>query len=450
MEPRSQSSSSNGIAPNAVPSAAVVPPPPTWCPTCGPCPPLARGAESPHFGPLMQAKQLWLTRHAAHTSQVSATAALHSASPVEGPRLSAFAKRWTSGELHVDYPDHVKQIDQDDNATRLATLFATKLDGPWATVGDMPLDRFTLEHALDAMRVLPAGMKRSTRAHHARALNRLLNLAVFPCRLIATNPLPRGFVPSAGKPPARSWWRPADDADLCACEDVPLLFRFFYGFTFREGLRESEAADLTWSDVRGASLALDENKTDDPRAWALYPGTPEALQAWRRIVKAAGLPSGDADPVFVHVAGNHKGKRLYPGHLAQDLRDHVTKAALWRPEFATGENRKQLDFHDLRGGFVSWALATGRTEAWVTDRTGHTSSRMIYRYKRRARHAVELGIQPPGSLLDAIPELRGPDGDGRKGGGSRKGTGSARPARSDAGRCGSDSNRRVTDLQSAA
>ncbi len=38
---------------------------------------------------------------------------------------------------------------------------------------------------------------------------------------------------------------------------------------------------------------------------------------------------------------------------------------------------------------------------------GHGSSTMLYKYKRRARHAEELGITPPGSLLEGIPELRG-------------------------------------------
>jgi hypothetical protein len=27
----------------------------------------------------------------------------------------------------------------------------------------------------------------------------------------------------------------------------------------------------------------------------------------------------------------------------------------------------------------------GKTEAWVTDRTGHQSSQMLYRYKRKQR-----------------------------------------------------------------
>jgi integrase len=234
-------------------------------------------------------------------------------------------------------------------------------------VGDVPIDRFSVDHALVAMQALPADLKPATRAHVARAISRVLTLAAFPCRIIPVNPLPKGFVPSPGKPPARSWWRPADDADLLECDEVPLLFRFFYGFTFREGLRESEAGGLTWRDVAGGSLTLDENKTDDARSWMLYPGTAEALAAWKQIVKRAGIPTGDADRVFVHIDGQHKGTPLYVKHLAEDFRDHVTKSGLWRADFAAGPNRKRLDFHDLRGGFVSWALATGRTEAWVTD-----------------------------------------------------------------------------------
>jgi integrase len=48
-------------------------------------------------------------------------------------------------------------------------------------------------------------------------------------------------------------------------------------------MRKEEALALTWSDVdleRGA-VRLDENKTDDPRAWALDPSVTKALAWWR-------------------------------------------------------------------------------------------------------------------------------------------------------------------------
>jgi hypothetical protein len=51
-------------------------------------------------------------------------------------------------------------------------------------------------------------------------------------------------------------------------------------------------------------------------------------------------------------------------------------------------------------------LALGRSEAWITDRTGHRSSQMIYTYKRAARTHAELGLGSFVSLHEAVPELR--------------------------------------------
>jgi integrase len=36
-------------------------------------------------------------------------------------------------------------------------------------------------------------------------------------------------------------------------------------------------------------------------------------------------------------------------------------------------NRAQFRAHDLRGTFVTLALANGKSETWVADRTGHTT-----------------------------------------------------------------------------
>jgi hypothetical protein len=48
--------------------------------------------------------------------------------------------------------------------------------------------------------------------------------------------------------------------------------------------------------------------------------------------------------------------------------------------------------HDLRGTLVTLSLANGKSETWVADRTGHTSSQMINRYRRAARSAQELEL----------------------------------------------------------
>jgi hypothetical protein len=57
-----------------------------------------------------------------------------------------------------------------------------------------------------------------------------------------------------------------------------------------------------------------------------------------------------------------------------------------RPElFTSSAERRQIRVHDLRGTFVTLHLATGKSESWIADRTGHKSSQMINRYKRTAR-----------------------------------------------------------------
>jgi integrase len=55
-------------------------------------------------------------------------------------------------------------------------------------------------------------------------------------------------------------------------------------------MRSDEAAVLEWSDFdleRGA-VRLDHNKTNDPRAWALQPGTARAMRAWKAYRRALG------------------------------------------------------------------------------------------------------------------------------------------------------------------
>ena len=56
-------------------------------------------------------------------------------------------------------------------------------------------------------------------------------------------------------------------------------------------MRASELASLRWSDVdlKHGRVRLDENKTDDPRAWALSPDVTRTLAWWKKRTK------GEAD-----------------------------------------------------------------------------------------------------------------------------------------------------------
>src|SRR6185503_11180018 len=158
------------------------------------------------------------------------------------------------------------------------------------------------------------------------------------------------------------------------------------GFLHREGPRSAEAARLTWGDIdlgRGI-LTLDENKTDDPRAWALSPGVVRALGAWREHLRGTvGVEDGDA--VFV----DELGRPIGGDHLADQFREHLRAAGVSRAVlFENSAARMRIRLHDTRATFVTLALANGRTETWVADRTGHKSSLMINRYRRAARTAA--------------------------------------------------------------
>jgi integrase len=175
--------------------------------------------------------------------------------------------------------------------------------------------------------------------------------------------------------------------------------RIAYGFLTREGMRKGELASLRWGDLdleRGR-VKLDENKTDDPRAWALDPSVCAALAAWHA---KSGKPDASA-----HVFAEN-GVPINTERLAQQLRRDLLKAQVLRPELQKGsKTRLALRAHDLRATFVTIALANGRSETFVADRTGHRSSQMISRYRRQARTWEEMGLGELVPLHLAIPEL---------------------------------------------
>jgi hypothetical protein len=171
-------------------------------------------------------------------------------------------------------------------------------------------------------------------------------------------------------------------------------------------MRTSEAGLLTWGDLdleRGA-IALDENKTDDPRAWMLNEGVTRALIGWRALTALKGKKE---DLVF-----SIDGSALDIEHLSNTFRTHLASVDNIRPVlFQSSKNRSPIRAHDLRATFVTIALATGQTETWVADRTGHKSSTMINRYRRAARMAAELNLGSLQPLDEAIPELSAPSAD---------------------------------------
>jgi integrase len=305
----------------------------------------------------------------------------------ESPRSLTFrelGEQWVSGDLALRYPDHVKtkrERSVDDDRLRLARLCET--------IGDVPLVAFRIEDAERAMAALPAGLRPATRRHYGQIIARILKLAVYPLRIIPSSPIPDGFLPKLGLRPAFSFLYPGEDAQLLACADVPLEMRLLYGFLAREGCRLSEALALRWRDfdlTRGI-VSIGRTKTDNGRSWAMGEGVTAALASCRGEAAADALVF---PPVNVDRA-------------ADGFRAHLLAANVDRAELhERTDTRRPIRAHDLRATFITLSLANGRTEAWVMDRTGHTTSAMLNRYRRAARFATEVGLGPLKPLNEAL------------------------------------------------
>jgi len=103
------------------------------------------------------------------------------------------------------------------------------------------------------------------------------------------------------------------------------------------------------------------------------------------------------------------GVPLYVHQLAEQLRADLKRAGVKRAElFEKTETRRPIRLHDLRASFVTVSLANGKTEAWVSDRTGHRSSEMLNRYRRAARTWSEAGLGSFLPLDEALPDLDSP------------------------------------------
>ena len=111
---------------------------------------------------------------------------------------------------------------------------------------------------------------------------------------------------------------------------------------------------------------LDANKTNDPRAWAMDPGSTKALRVWKQFL---GNP-GDDELVFT----TPEGKQYPQDCFASLLRASLKTAGVTRPELLKdGINTKRIRAHDLRGPSSPWRWPTARRRpGWQTSPvTGH-------------------------------------------------------------------------------
>lgn len=322
----------------------------------------------------------------------------HASDAADGPApltVRELGRQWREGELHRRFPDHVPV--KKPSSVRRDGMVARPYVDP--EIGDTLVADLTLDDCERVMASLPEGRSSSSRRHVAGYMRRLLVFAVYPLRLRTDNPIPKGWLPKIRDGKAKELLLPAEDRALLGCTETPLLRRLSCGVCAREGGRADEMlASIKWRDIdlEHGRIELDHNKTDDPRGWILDPGVTRALRTWKERYHPNAGPD---DYVFAE-----NGVPINVKRLAEQLRRDLKRAGVTRPQlFERSAVRRPIRAHDLRATFVTIALATGKTETWVADRTGHKSSTMINRYRRKAR-AWNLGELD--ALDQAIPELR--------------------------------------------
>jgi integrase len=269
---------------------------------------------------------------------------------------------------------------------------------------DIKLVDFAIGDADQVMANLPPNLSASTRRQVAQLMHRVLSMAVYPARIIAANPLPRGFLPKPSKGKAYPILYPDEDLQLLKCSGeagIPIEVRLLYGFLHREGCRRSEALRLRFRDfdLERGTVLLDENKTDDPRMWALSPGVAAAIQLYRDNFR----PTAEADD-YVFVNGD--GVPITDDHMADHIREDLKLAKIERDELhKQTAKRGRFGTRGFRRSFVTLNLAAGKSESWICDRTGHKSSAMVARYKQAARSIAELNLGTLAPLDGATPDL---------------------------------------------
>lgn len=299
--------------------------------------------------------------------------------PSSGPRTYGEVLRlWIEGELHTRYPDDVKTLKP--KTLRSYVYMAAAVE---QCMGHLALVEVTEEHAEACKAKVTRGLGQGSRRQYALMIRRVMSLAEHPLRIIERNPIRPRFVPPQGQSSVFGWLYPSEDEQLMRRSSIPVDDRLMYGVLAREGFRVSEAARLVWGDIdlEREVITLDENKTDQPRAWKLGEDVAAALRAYRGDAEHTDL----VFPMFV-VNG-----------AAERFRAHLWEAEVRRPQIhAKTDKRRPIRIHDLRATFITMAFAVGRTEAWVMARTGHKTSQMLQRYHRRAQTVNELGEQDRG------------------------------------------------------
>jgi integrase len=299
-----------------------------------------------------------------------------------------------------------------DRWTLEAHVYKVKTQGERGLpFGDLDVAAVTSDDVAKVMGAQPADHRAETRIKQYNRLHRLFELAEFPCRLRpeGSNPVKKYLRPEMDADKLFSFLFPSEALTLLGGTTadgkvaVPLARRVLYALALYTGQRKSSLFALRWKhvDFDHGTLASFRTKTGAAQYFVADPGLMAVLKAWH---EHQGNPAGDTPIVSsaIDILG------CEPKRLATTLRDDLKACGVVRAILfeATEDNVQELRFHDARATFCTWARRAGKSDSWISERTGQKETgKMIDRYDRGAQTLADLAYEPFPDISRALPEL---------------------------------------------
>ncbi len=347
--------------------------------------------------------------------------------------VKQLGEQWTKGELFEKYGNvnrlRVKATADIDAWTMAKHVYGVKTRGAGgATFGDLRVVDVTNDDIAAVMASHSSKLAAQTRMHTYQRLRRLFDLAIFPLRIRKENPVERYVRPERDAEKLFCFLYPSEFLALLAnrkpdgeSAGIPLGRRVLYAIATYTGQRKGSLFALRWkhADFDHGTLASFKTKTKRAQYFVADRGLMTILEAWRAHCRAIDEAAAEEDEEVSEPSDDDEAPReddepivrgvdYDPKRLATALRDDlkavgVTRSILFEED---ADNVQPLRFHDMRSTFCSWARRAQKSDAWISERTGHDlDGDMINRYDRGAQTLGDLGYEPFPDIARALPDL---------------------------------------------
>jgi integrase len=334
-----------------------------------------------------------------------------------GTTVRELGEQWTTGKL-LEKHGRVNRLRVKKSADWDACLLGRCYSAIATTgrdFGSMLVEDVTEQDVEAVLRQAPtkgvAAASQTIRNYYS-TLHRLFDLAERPCRLRerGTNPVDRSLRPVTDDAKVYSFILPDEflavmrlrgdvrDGEILVRDGSLVRWKVLLVLGAYLGLRKANLTGLRWCDVDLESLSYTarRTKTGIPILSELhFPCVAFVLARWKAVSK----PADDAEPI-VRLSKDE-------AHDAAKILRALLRAAGVKREvlFSDDASVEPIRLHDLRATFVTWAKRDGRTEDFITSRTGHLTKEMTERYSRLAMSISALRFTPFPDVSTAIPEL---------------------------------------------